>query len=114
MLLLLLKCVFLVFVFKGKYRMGKKHMNYVYLFFKAKLGLFFVYFRPFLNTMTNIVQNLTIMEEAKIMCLGFEPRTAGWWAQTNPLSFRGPTRQLILLPYCIFCRRFHFLMLGTF
>ena len=62
MLLLLLKCVFLVFVFKGKYRMGKKHMNYVYLFFKAKLGLFFVYFRPFLNTMTIIVQNLTILK----------------------------------------------------
>ena len=53
--------------------MGKKHMNYVYLFFKAKLGLFFVYFRPFLNTMTIIVQNLTVMEEAKIMCLGSNP-----------------------------------------
>ena len=74
MLLLLLKCVFLVFVFKGKYRMGKKHMNYVYLFFKAKLGLFFVYFRPFLNTMTNIVQNLTVNGRCIDGVLGFRTR----------------------------------------
>ena len=25
-----------------------------------------------------------------MMCLGFEPGTAGWLAQTNPLSYGGP------------------------
>ena len=24
-----------------------------------------------------------------MVCLGFEPETAGWWALTNPLSYGG-------------------------
>ena len=31
------------------------------------------------------------MEKAWMVCLGFEPGTAGWKAQTNPLSYGGPT-----------------------
>ena len=40
----------------------------------AKPGLFCL-FSPFLNTMTNIVQTLTI--KAQMVCLGFEPGAAG-------------------------------------
>ena len=25
-----------------------------------------------------------------MVCLGFEPGTAGWWALTNPLNYSGP------------------------
>ena len=38
-------------------------------------------------TMTNEVQNLIL----KMVCLGFECWTAGWKAQTNPLSYGGPS-----------------------
>ena len=30
--------------------------------------------------------------EAQMVCLGFEPRTAGWQAQTNPMSYVGPQK----------------------
>ena len=49
--------------------------------------LFCFYFLPFLNTMTKIQDNRLKMGKALMMCLGFEPRTAVWKAQTNPLSY---------------------------
>ena len=36
----------------------------------------FVYLDLFLTPLTNIVQNLTT--KAEMVCLGFEPGTAGW------------------------------------
>ena len=48
----------------------------------------YVYFRPFLNITTNIEQYLTI--KAQMVCLGFEPGTAEWKAQMNPISYGGP------------------------
>ena len=48
----------------------------------------FVYFRPFLYTMANIVQNLTI--KVQMVFLGFKPGTVGWQVQTKPLSYAGP------------------------
>ena len=30
--------------------------------------------------------------KAQMVCLGFEPRTAGWQAQTNPMSYVGPQK----------------------
>ena len=29
------------------------------------------------------------MEKASMVCEGFKLKTAGWWLQTNPLSFGG-------------------------
>ena len=59
-------------------------------FFKnwANPGLFFVYFRPFLIPIF-IVQ----IQKAKMVCLGFKPAAAGWWAQTKPLSYCGRPRR---------------------
>ena len=53
-------------------------INGSYYFFRkwAKLGPFFVYFRPFLNTMPNIVQNLTINGRDIDGVIGFEPGTS--------------------------------------
>ena len=48
------------------------------LFFKnmGQCGTLFVYFRPFLNTMTTIVHNLTLI--VSVVCLGFKFGTARW------------------------------------
>ena len=51
----------------------------------------FVYCHPILNTMKNIVQNLTINGKS----LGFKPGSAALQAQTNPLSYSGP----LFLPF---------------
>ena len=51
----------------------------------GRTGLFLFYFLAFLNTMANIVQNLTL--KAQMVCLGFESGIARWKLQTNPLSY---------------------------
>ena len=32
-----------------------------------------------------------------MVCLGFEPGAAGWKARTNPLSYGGTPKQIVLL-----------------
>ena len=53
----------------------------------------FVYIRTFLDTMTKTAQNLTI--KVKMVYMEFEPGTAGWQAQTNPLCYDGPLNNYI-------------------
>ena len=60
-------------------------------FFKwAKTGLFFFIF--FIFTMQ--IQIWLLLIKAQMVCLILEPETAGWKAQTNPLSYGGtPIKQ---------------------
>ena len=51
----------------------------------------FVYFRLF-----HMIQFNYKLMKAQMVCLGLEPGTAGWKAQTNPLSYGG-TRVLFLI-----------------
>ena len=54
-------------------------------FFNGPNPALSVYFRPFLNAITN-------MEKAYIVCLGFEPGTTGW-----PVSYGAHQKQLLKL-----------------
>ena len=51
----------------------------------------FVYFRPFLNTMTIVVQNWTT-----ISCLGFELGTSNWKADESTELWRAPNYHIIV------------------
>ena len=59
----------------------------------AKHSLFFVYFPPFLNTMTNIVQNLTLTGRSIDGVLGIRTQDRKLVGATNPLGYGGPLRQ---------------------
>ena len=48
--------------------------------------LLFVYFRPFLDTKTNIER--LIINGKKMLCLGFEPGTVGWKEQKKSTKLR--------------------------
>ena len=60
----------------------------------------FVYFRPFFVTMTNTVQQTINGKSIDDVFMGFEPGTAEWMAQTDPLRYGGPLpRKLIFKQY---------------
>ena len=49
-------------------------------------GLFFVYFRPFHNTMKVLVYNSILHWKSFDVVLGFEPRATGWKDGRHELS----------------------------
>ena len=61
--------------------------------------LFQFIFVLFLNTMTNIVESLTINGIAIEGMHGIEPGTSGWQALTNPLSYGVPLGLISLVKF---------------
>ena len=61
-----------------------------FVYFKMdKSRPLFVYFRPFLITITIIYRK---SKKAQMVCLGFKPKAAEWQAQTKPRSYVGRTK----------------------
>ena len=52
--------------------------------------------------MTNIQFEQCKLKKAKMVCLGLEPRAAGWKALTNPLSYKGTPYPDVNLPCSLF------------
>ena len=64
----------------------KKNMFCLFLLVGQTRPLF-VSFSPFHDGMANIAKTTTINGKSVEGVRGFEPRTAEWWAQMNPLSY---------------------------
>ena len=44
-----------------------------------------------------------------MVCMGFDPGTARWYAQTNPLSYGGPQKRLFIIHKIDVCLNFHWM-----
>ena len=72
-------------------------------------SLFFVYFPPFLNTMTNIVQNLTLTGRSINGVLGIRTQDRKLVGATNPLGYGGPPKTnngLTIKPFWLVHQKF--------